>query len=69
LFSNLSDAAGNHVIDLRRIKLVARDQAFERETQQIDWMPGFQHAIAPAQGRADCVNDHGLAGHAATLAF
>src|SRR6202030_1678157 len=63
LLANLHDAASNHVIDLRGIKLVACDQAFQREPEKVDRVPGFQHAFAPAQRRTYCVNDDCFACH------
>src|ERR1700739_109007 len=63
LLAHLHDAACNYVVDKRGIKLVARDQAVERETQEIDRVPGFQRAVAPAKRRADCINDHGFSIH------
>jgi hypothetical protein len=63
LFANLPNATGNHIVDEGGIEFIARDEAFEREAQEIDRVPGFQHAFAPAQRRADCINDHGFSFH------
>src|SRR5882724_6980743 len=68
LLADLHYAAGNHVVDARGIKLVARDEAFEREAQEIDRMPGFQHAVAPAERRADCINDDCFSFHSVAFA-
>src|SRR4029077_3069904 len=34
------------------------DKAIQREAQEIDRMPGFQHAVAPAQRRANRSANH-----------
>src|SRR6185312_7494102 len=63
LFTYLHDAAGNHVVDKRGIELIALDQALEREAEEIDRVPGFQHAVAPAERRANGIDDYRFSFH------
>src|SRR6266851_3873093 len=60
LLARLGDAAGDDVVDLRRVHAGTGDQLPERERQQIVRPNGAQLAAAPADRRADGFNDDGF---------
>ena len=60
------DAAHDHVVDERRIEVVALDERAQRVRGQVDRMPAREHAVAPAERRADRVDDHGVS-HASSM--
>ena len=58
LVADLHDAAHDHVVDERRIEIVAFDERAQRVRGQVDRMPAREHAVAPAERRPDRVDDH-----------
>ena len=59
LLAHLHDAAGDDVVDERRVEVVARLEGLERLGGQVDGVPVAELAVALAAGGADGVDDHG----------
>ncbi|CAB3391549.1 conserved protein of unknown function [Kyrpidia spormannii] len=63
LFPHLIHAADDHIVHRRGVESVATHQLFQHPAQQIHRMDLGQTPLPPADGGADCINDHRFAHH------
>src|SRR5260221_11307826 len=61
LLAGLADAAGDDIIDQRRVDVVALEQRSQREPEEIGRMPTCKRTLALADRRPERVDDHCLA--------